>query len=720
MLVQLDTLINLSGYRVTEQIYSGSKTLVFRGIRERDQEPVVIKLMRNEYPTFAEISQFRHQYNITKNLDLDGVVKTYSLESYRNGYALIMEDYGGISLSRHLSTIRDQKSREESTKVNYLLPIVHVLQIAIQLVNILEELHRQQVVHKDIKPGNILIEPSTGEIKLIDFSIASLLPREVQNLTNPNVLEGTLGYISPEQTGRMNRGIDYRTDFYSFGVTLFELFTGHLPFNTDDPIELVHCHIAKQPPLASDINSKIPAILSDILNKLMAKSAEDRYQSAFGLKHDLEECFKRWQGTRNIGAFELYSQDISDRFVIPEKLYGREGNVKTLLAAFERVSQGKTEMIAVAGSSGVGKTVVVKEIHKPIVEKRGYFIRGKYDQFQRDTPLSAFVQAFRDLIGQLLSESDNQIQQWKTKILSALGTQSQVMIDVVPELEQIIGKQPPADELSGTAAENRFNLLFQKFIQVFGTKRHPLVIFLDDLQWADGASLKFIQLLMIATKAEAKKPSLHTPFVDHSQNEGDKAVALLLIGAYRNNEVPETHPLYLTLKEIKKIGATLRTIKIDPLNQGDISRMLAETLDLSEKFVVALTQMVFAKTKGNAFFVHQFLKYLHQEKLITFNYNTRSWEYDIAEIHELSLTDDVVEFMMIQLQRLQRDAAELLELAACLGNEFDLKSLSIIRQKSAIDTASELWDSLTEGLVLPKTEFYSLSRPRKKIPGSCI
>ncbi|MBE8986195.1 ATP-binding sensor histidine kinase [Nostoc sp. LEGE 12450] len=692
MLVVLDTLYSFPGYHITEQIYSGSKTLVYRGIREQDQKPVVLKLMRNEYPTFAEIAQFRNQYIITKNLDIPGILKTYSLESYRNSYILVMEDFGGISL-------QDWRIENKENKENYL-SLNEFFNIAIKIASTLEGLHRDRIIHKDIKPANILINPITDEVKIIDFSIATLLPREIQFLTNPNILEGTLAYISPEQTGRMNRGIDYRTDFYSLGITFFQLLTGQLPFTTKDPMELVYSHIAKQPLKASRINSKIPAILSEIINKLMAKNAEDRYQSALGLKHDLEVCQKQWQETGNIAPFEVGMRDISDRFVIPEKLYGRQGEVETLLAAFKRVTEGATEMILVAGFSGIGKTAVVNEVHKPIVRQRSYFIKGKFDQFQRDIPLSGLVQAFRDLIGQILSETDAQIQQWKAKILRELGTQTQVIIDVIPELEQIVGKQAPVTDLSGSAAQNRFNLLFQKFIQIFTTKEHPLVIFLDDLQWADTASLKIIQLLM----CESIFSSLSEKAEQTHENQG----GLLLIGSYRDNEVFKVDPLYLTLQEIEKAGASINTITLAPLNQGDLNHLIADTLHCAEVVAVPLTQMVFAKTKGNPFFSVQFLKSLHDDGLIVLNFDVGHWQYDISKVKELALTDDVVEFIALQIEKLPIYTQKVLKLAACIGNQFDLKSLAIVNEKTVVDTASDLWQALLEGLILPQTENYNI------------
>nr|WP_318781210.1 AAA family ATPase [Amazonocrinis nigriterrae] len=463
-------MVKLTGYQILEEIHTSRRTVVYRAIREKDQKPVVIKLLQNEYPTFNELAHFRNQYTITKNLHLPGIIKTYSLENYHNGYALVMEDFNGISLAEAIAT-----------QGNF--SIGEFLAIAMQIAATLEGLYRHHVIHKDIKPANILINPTTKQVRLIDFSIASCLSRETQAIASANVLEGTLAYLSPEQTGRMNRLIDYRTDLYSLGVTFYELLTGQLPFTSNDPMELVHCHIAKHPPSVQSINSAVPLVICEIITKLMAKNAEDRYQTAHGLKYDLENCWRQWQETGKIDSFKIGQQDICDRLTIPEKLYGRQQEVKTLLSAFERFSgqkqttTNKSEILLIAGVSGIGKTAVVNEVHKPIVRQRGYFIKGKFDQFGRNIPLSAFLQAFRDLIGQLLSETNAQLWVWKTKILNALGDNGQVLVEMIPELEYIIGKQPPIPELSGIAAQNRFNLLLQKFIQVFTTKEHPLVIF---------------------------------------------------------------------------------------------------------------------------------------------------------------------------------------------------------------------------------------------------
>ncbi|QIR40270.1 AAA family ATPase [Tolypothrix sp. PCC 7910] len=671
-------MLKLTGYDIHEESYSGSRTQVYRGIRKKDYKPVAIKFLRREYPNFYDLMQFRNQYTIAKNLNIAGIIKTYSLENYQNGYALVMEDFGGISLHQEMTKWKDGGMGRSSEGLREFFTI------AMQIVTALEGLYQHGVIHKDIKPANILINPYTKEVKLIDFSIASLLPRETQNLTSPNVLEGTLAYLSPEQTGRINRGVDYRTDFYSLGVTFFELLTGQLPFNSSDPMELLHHHVAKHPPTVQSLNKNIPVVLSEIVVKLMAKNAEDRYQTAYGLRYDLEKCLSIWQAAGKIETFNLGQRDICDRLIIPEKLYGRQGEVETLLTAFDRVCEGAREMMLVAGFSGIGKTAVVNEVHKPIVRARGYFIKGKFDQFQRNIPFSAFVQAFRDLMGQILTESDAQLQQWKSNILSALGENAQVIIDVIPELERIIGKQQPVLELSGNAAQNRFNLLFQRFIQIFTTKEHPLVIFLDDLQWGDSASLKLMQLLMSATETSY----------------------LLLIGAYRDNEVSTAHPLILTLDAIRKANSIVNSIILNPLQSSDLNQMIVDTLNCPPLVALPFTKLVYQKTQGNPFFTNQFLKSLYEEDLISFNIHSGYWQCDIAQLKAKTLNDDVVEFMALQLQKLAKSTQDVLKLAACIGNYFDLATLAIVSQKSLAETALDLWSALQAGLIIPTTEVY--------------
>ncbi len=671
-------MLKLAGYKEANLIYTGIHTLVYRSLRTCDRKPVIIKVMNDSHPNFNALVKFRNQYVITRHLEHPKIVQPLSLERYENGYALVMPDDGAIALSDYW-----QKSNPSLTEF---------MSLAIQIAESLHFLTQQRIIHKDIKPSNILVHPETHQIKLIDFSISSLLPKENQQMLNPKGLEGTLAYISPEQTGRMNRGIDYRTDFYSLGVTFFELLTGKFPFDTKEPMELVHCHIAQKvkfPVGGSQL--EVPEVLQRIVLKLMEKNAEDRYQSAFGLKYDLERCLQQLTATGEISPFQLGERDRSDRFITPEKLYGREKEVQTLLDTFSRVAKGAMEMILVAGFSGVGKTAVINEVHKPILKQRGYLIKGKFDQFNRNVPLSAFVQAFRDLIKQLLSESDADLANWKAKIMKAVQESGQVIIDVIPELENIIGQQPPVPELSSSAAQNRFNFIFSKFIHVFTTQEHPLVIFLDDLQWADLASLKLLKLLMAESETGY----------------------FMVMGAYRDHEVFPTHSLMLTLEQIQKEGGKMNTMTLTPLNEANINLLVADTLLCGVEIAAPLSQLVYQKTKGNPFFTIQFLQGLHEEGYITFDLEAGYWQCDLAKVRRLALTDDVVVFMEERLRKLPPETQAMLMLAASIGNRFNLATLAVVCECSQDDVAANLWMGLQEGFVIPESQNYKFVQGEK-------
>ena len=664
------TLPQSSGYTIIEKIYDGSKTTVYRGLCEAHR-PVVIKVLKEDYPSFDELIQFQNQYTIAMNLDLPGVVRPYSLEPWDNSYALIMEDFGGVSLQAY-------------AKIQSL-SLLEILTIALQVAEVLDGLCQHRVVHKDIKPANILIHPERKQIKLIDFSIASLLPKETQEIQNPNGLEGTLAYLAPEQTGRMNRGIDYRADYYALGVMLYELLAGELPFSARDPLELVHCHIAKQPKPLQSLNAEIPHPVAAIVSKLMAKNAEDRYQSASGLKYDLERCLTEWKDTGTISEFEIGERDLCDRLLIPEKLYGREDEVQSLLDTFERVAKGSSELMLVAGFSGIGKTAVVNEVHKPITRQNGYFIKGKFDQLNRNIPLSAFVQALRNLAGQILAESDAAIAQWKTKIITAVGDIGQVIIEVIPELERVIGAQPPVPKLSGSAAQSRFNLLFGKFIHVFTTPEHPLVLFLDDLQWADSASLSLLKSLM----------------------EESEMGHLLILGAYRDNEVFPAHPLMLTLGALSESSQKISTLTLEPLSSASLNQLISDTLKCSLPLALPLTELIHQKTQGNPFFATQFLKGLHDDGQIIFDDEKGCWQCDLAAVQALALTDNVVDFMTERLCKLPEATQNVLKLAACLGNQFYLSTLATVCGRPDFEIAADLWRALQEGMILPLSKTYA-------------
>jgi predicted ATPase/signal transduction histidine kinase len=663
----------LAGYDIIEQLYQSDRTQVYRVRRHDDGQSVVLKLLSSKFPSFRELLQFRQQYTLAHNLKAPGLLQIYRLETYRNGYALVMEDFSGSSLAAYLVNHRASG-----------FAIAEFLAIAIQIARAIEVLHTARIVHKDIKPANMLIQPDTQQIKLIDLSIASQLPQETQILVNPNQLEGTLAYLAPEQTGRMNRGIDYRCDFYALGITFYELLTGVLPFPTQEPSELIYCHLAQKPPRLTEVKASIPQVIAQIVHKLMAKNAEDRYQTIAGLIYDLEKCQQSITITTEIPEFPIATQDYTDRFTIAEKLYGRETEVANLLTAFERVAQGNTEVIMVAGFSGIGKTAVVNEVHKPIARQRGYFIKGKFDQFQRNVPLSAVIQALRDLVRQLMGESPSQIARWRKQLLQALGDQGRVLTDVIPGLIDIIGDQPVVHELTGSAAQQRFHRLMQQFVQVFATIAHPLVIFLDDLQWADSASLKLLQELATATEQQA----------------------LLIIGAYRDNEVSIAHPLMSTLSEIGKIGTTIATLRLKPLSLNSLNQLIADTFGTPAKQTQSLSELIDQKTQGNPFFSIQFLRSLHDDRYIRFNHRDHCWECDVTQVQSLTLSDDVIALMTSQLQKLTPSVQIALQRAACIGHQFDLATLAIVCETTPQTIAQDLWAALQAGFIAPTNEVY--------------
>jgi predicted ATPase/signal transduction histidine kinase/tRNA A-37 threonylcarbamoyl transferase component Bud32 len=681
-------MLKLADYEITEEIYEDHKTIVYRGYRKQDRQAIVFKTLKRKYPSPEEVLRIRHEYEITKNLDLTGIVKPCAVERY-NGLAIVFEDSGGRSLNHFIA-------REQFDLFTFL-------KIAIQLVTTLGILHEKNIIHKDIKPLNIIFSPESGQVKITDFANASLLSQEHQAVS-PYLLEGTLSYISPEQTGRMNRSIDYRTDFYSLGVTFYEMLTGQLPFCTEDPMELIHCHLAKQPLAPHYLAPKVPTIISDIVMKLMAKTVEHRYQSAYGIQYDLEICLTQLQQNNQVERFVLGQKDVSTKFQIPQKLYGRDRELQVLLEACDRISQNRAEIILVEGCSGVGKSALVREIHKPLytlydseltTQQSRYFASGKFDQFKRNIPYGCLIQAFQELIRQILTESEAQIKIWKETILTAIGSNGQIIIDVIPEVQLVIGQQPNVPCLAPTETQNRFKLVFEQFLGAFTSKDHSLVLFLDDLQWADSASLNLIQLMM-------------TPATQTS---------LLVIGAYRVNEVSISHPLMLMLDAIRQLGTEITILSLMPLNLADVNQLLTDTLHCDPSACQPLAELLLTKTNGNPFFLAQMLTTFYQQRHLSFDAQMDCWQWDLAQIEAMSITDNVAELMVNKIQKLSEPTQNVLKLAACIGNCFDLSFLSIVNQKSLSTTAEELWEAVQEGLILPTSEVYNFVQDQSVIPG---
>jgi PAS domain S-box-containing protein len=687
-------MITLPGITIHSKIYESLASLVYRGIREQDNCAVIAKVLKQDYPSPQELTRYRQEYEITRFLNIEGVVKAYSQQDYQRTLVILLEDFGGESLE---CWMRQQSNFSP-------MPLPTFLRLAIAITDTLGKIHAAHVIHKDINPGNIVFNPRTGVVKIIDFGIATRFSRTNPTFKSLHLLEGTPAYLSPEQTGRMNRMLDYRTDFYSLGVTFYELLTGQLPFPTSDLLELVHCHIARPPTPPHELNSTIPQPVSDLILKLMAKNAEDRYQSAWGIKADLDRCAQQLAETGQITAVSLGLQDVSEQFRIPQKLYGREAEIEALWMAFDRVTgnwesgagnrekhptpytphptPSCSEMMLVSGYSGIGKTALVQELHKPITAKHGYFIWGKFDQFRRNIPYSAIVDALQKLVQQLLAEPNEQVEVWRSRLLTALGSNGQIIIDVIPEVELIINKQPPVPEVEATEAQNRFNLTFQRFVRAFCAKEHPLVIFLDDLQWIDSATLKLIEIILLDEQIQY----------------------LFLIGAYRDNELTPAHPLVLTLESLRNQGAVFQEIILTPLTLEPLTQLLAETLHHNPDAVHSLAQVVLRKTEGNPFFVGEFLKLLHSENLLTFDAQQLSWQWNLTEIEAQDITDNVVELLLRQLQKLPEATQQVLSIAACVGSEFDLETLAIVCEKSPKAISQDLLATIQAGLIQPLSE----------------
>ncbi|MDA8402972.1 MAG: serine/threonine-protein kinase PknK, partial [Desulfobacteraceae bacterium] len=662
--------INMKDYTLYEQIYSSKVSTIYKGLKVPENKPVVLKHLNKEFPSSDDLSRFTREFRITRNLYGEGIIRAYALEKYLNSLVIIHEDFGGESLSKAVPTIKPDLEQK--------------LIIAIRTAEALGQIHQQSIIHKDINPSNIVWNPRTGLLKIIDFGISTELSRENPEVRHPNILEGTINYISPEQTGRMNRAMDYRTDLYSLGVTFYELFTGELPFYAPDAMGMVHCHIAVMPKSPHSLNPEISDALSEIIMKLLSKAPEDRYQSALGLKRDLEFCLNQLTGGAVLSPFELGRHDISARFQIPQKLYGRKKDVDILLSAFDRVSSGAKELMLVSGYSGVGKSALVHEVNKPIVGRRGHFISGKFDQFKRNTPYSGLIQAFQELIKNLLAEHEDRLLAWKEKLTQALWPSGQLVIDVIPDVELIIGKQPPIQELDPDQARNRFHLVFQSFIRVFADMTHPLTLFVDDLQWADLPSLHLIEQFMLDVDTQY----------------------LLIIGAYRDNEVDASHPLLAIVDDLKKTGAAINTITLTPLDPAHVNQLIADVMACDHKRSLPLARLCHEKTLGNPFFLYQLLHSLYENSSLVFDAINGTWNFDVEQIRKADITENVVDLMVGKIRKLTPETQDILKLAACIGNTFDLATLAMVSEKSRTTTAQLLFEALKERLLIPVDDHY--------------
>lgn len=751
----------LPEFKLIKRLHQGERYLISRGIRLQDQLPVVIKQLSADLSPQEESEAQRllqHEFELLQSLGIDGVIRPISQQLFAPSSATSAAKNSGISASssnsanasnstngpdsNHTSP-SDQTNNPDNSKPSesglYTLFADHGgiclreliqqkryhwhqwLPVAIQLSKILAQIHNKQIIHKQISPDNLLLNPDSNQVEVIDFTQATRLSREQIHWQNSQLKSGILPYIAPEQTGRINRSIDYRTDFYSLGVTLYELMTGSLPFSSSDRLELIHRHIAKQPQAPHQINSDLPEALSQIIMKLMAKDASMRYQSSYGLTYDLQQCLEQWNNSGQIDNFKLATQDLPERFVLPQKLYGRHNLIQQLTSSYDQNVQGEASIVMISGYAGIGKSSLVHEIRQYINEHNGHFISGKFAQFGRNRPYAAILQALQSFIRQLLTESKASVSRWRQLILEALGSNGQVVIKLIPELELIIGPQPEVPKLPPAEEKNRFSRIFLRLLRVFASKEQPLVIFLDDLHWADLSSIALLEALAQykASALSQTRDSGSNPSSTQSRdNEQQSLSYLMLIGSYRDEEVHGTHPLRGLLEKLRQLPIKLLEQQLKPLTLRQIKSLLADTLCYPAEKCTELATICLEKTQGNPFFLNQFLSTLQDDGLIYANQN--GWYWDKKAIEAQAMSDNVVDLMVNKIQRLETETQKVLRLASCIGSPFSLRTLSIVYKNSPTDTAAHLWQALAERLIIPLDDNYRLTGYLKAGPGSYI
>lgn len=655
-------------YDDAELLHQGPNAVVRRGVRRSDGASVILKTIATDYPTAELLERFRHEFALLQQFHHPQIIRPIELQESGSSITIVLHDDHAESLLERLA----------GTPCS----IDEFLELSVSIADALQAVHAAGVIHKDINPANIIVLPGTHRAALIDFGIAAMsaptAATSSHNAANPDIIKATLAYVAPEQTGRMNRTVDHRSDLYSLGVTFYQMLTGRLPFTTLDRLELIHSHIARLPEHPNTLRPGIPTILSEVVLKLMAKSADERYQSVAGLRQDLQHCRQQWQSSGGIEPFALAQHDVADRFRIPDTLYGRESEVEQLLAAFQRASGGPSELLLIAGGSGVGKSRLVNEVQRTIVEHRGYFLAGKFDQFKRNIPFSGLHVAFRELIQQIMAESPERVAAWREQINRTLGSVGQVIAEVIPELELLAGPQPPVPELPSEQSRNRFNQAFRRFVQLFCRPNHPLCIFLDDLQWGDAATLAWIEEVL----------------ADRSYG------SLLLVGAYRANEVSASHPLSIMLDRLAERKSLATTLAVAPLQRAAVAGLIAETLSQDPADCADLVELLFSRTEGNPFHLTQLLTALHEDGVIHFSHQQHAWQYDISGVKSSRITDNIVDLLTERIQRLTPQAQWALQVASCIGNSFDLEMLVLVMETNRAELRQLLAQGMEQGLIV--------------------
>jgi PAS domain S-box-containing protein len=662
-------------------IHEGAKSLIFLQPATEETEPRVVKYLRNDNPGQWELARLNNEYALTKDLDIPGVRKAFGYQTIDGRPVLFLEYIKGVTLHHALNQSRWTPS--------------HVLALAICLAGVLHELHRRKIIHCNISDTNIIVSPDESNATFIDFAIAAQSSVKTLLPATHELLESSPEYMSPEQTGRMSRSVDHRSDLYSFGILLYKMLTGRLPFETASAAELVHFHLAKNPDLLDQVDPQISPVLSEIVMKLLAKNPEDRYQSAYGFKYDLENCLNQLKNNNEILPFPLATKDYIDIFRVPtQKLYGREEEFKTLLKAFDHVGKGASEVLLIYGNAGVGKSSLVNNLQGIVAEKGGYFVTGRVDVYQRNAPYYTLIQAFTELVDLLLIQSREQIAELKQRVLQVVGINVGILIDVIPKLELILGPQPRIQEPGAIEGPSSFQHVLQDFVRAITQPEHPLVLFIDNLQDLDVASMELIKTLLA----------------------GWQTHYLLFIGAYRDNEITASHSLTNMVQALKRLKLIVRTIPLGNLSRESLNQLVSDELRCELAAAESLSLLVHEKTGGNPLFAVQFLRRLHEQEVLIFDSDLGRWTWDLERIRQMDITDNVITLMMQEIKKLPPETQEVLSQASCIGNVFDIETLAEVAEQSVEDVTRKLRRAIEKGLVLPAEERYPVLVEQKAHP----
>lgn len=655
----------LAGFIITTTLLQNNYLNIYKGFKSSDglQQPVIIKQLNDDNNNNDSLSRLINEFEMNNLINSDNILKAYNINTNATNPYVVMEDFGGILLREFID--------------NNKLSLIEFLSLSIKIVDGLADLHHNNIIHNAISPESIMINPKNNVIKLTNFASSEVFSKNIRKINNLLSNKNFISYISPEQTGRMNRSIDYRTDLYSLGIVLYEILTGILPFK-GDASEVLYCHLAKEPLPPFRLNNDIPLPISNIIMKLLEKMAGKRYQSISGLKSDLEKCLMLLSSNQKIADFDIGKTDVSYNFSIPQNIYGRDEELNKLKSAFNNVLNGDVEIVTVSGYSGIGKSTLVNEIRGSVITQHGIFAMGKNELLNQDKSYFSLIQVFEEIISTILSENPQQIEYWKNHILENLLQNSKLMLDYIPKLSNIIGDQPPVPDLPASEAYNRLSLTFKKFIATFADASHPLVIFLDDVQWSDLATLRLIEAII-----------------------DDKIIThLMIVISYRDNEISSIHPLNLTLNNLSNKFTNIANIYLNPLALPDIIKLLNDTLHLSGKRIDDFSMLCLKKTGGNPFFLNQFLYYLYDNNLIWFDALIYSWNFNLSQIEALGITDNVIQLMLLKISKMPIDIQNLLKYAACIGNRFNLNILSSISKINLSDIRPLINNAIAEGLII--------------------